>query len=70
MDPGQFIAAIATRSISPPGHPEDTDLMEQGYTKSPARTIFLLILLRDCRSVSESFAFQLRQTNAELNFFP
>jgi hypothetical protein len=25
MDPGRFIAAIATRSISPPGHPEDTD---------------------------------------------
>ena len=25
MDPGRFIAAIATRSISQPGRPEDTD---------------------------------------------
>jgi hypothetical protein len=25
MDPGRFIAAIATRSISQPGHPEDTN---------------------------------------------
>jgi len=29
MDPGRFTAAIAIRSISPLGHPEDTDWMGQ-----------------------------------------
>jgi hypothetical protein len=42
MDPGRFIAAIATRSISPQGHPEDTDLMEQGYN-GPCKNYFSLL---------------------------
>jgi hypothetical protein len=28
MNPGRFIAAIVTRSTSPPGRPEDTDQID------------------------------------------
>jgi hypothetical protein len=40
MDPGRFTAAIATRSISLLGHPEDTDRMGQDLGVQNLQTLF------------------------------
>ena len=42
MDPGRFTAAIAIRSISPLGHPEDTDRMGQDLGNQTCKIYFSL----------------------------
>jgi hypothetical protein len=42
MDPGRFTAAIAIRSISQLGHPEDTDRMGQDLGNQTCKIYFSL----------------------------